>query len=78
MPYFYFHVRSGDRLVKDPDGGELPDLATAQFIALAAVRAACAELARRGKAADAQRCEISDGAGRVLATAALRDAARPH
>ena len=47
-------------------------------LCLAAVRAACAELARRGKAADAQRCEISDGAGRVLATVALRDAARPH
>jgi hypothetical protein len=73
MPRFYFHVRDGDRLIADPDGGELPDLDAARAVAAAALRRAAAAAHGAAKAASGRRFEIADRAGRVLATVALWD-----
>lgn len=78
MPDFYFHIRDGDRLIEDPDGGDLPDLAAARAAAASALRAVIAVPHGAAKAAGGRRFEIADGAGRVLATVAFRDAVGPR
>lgn len=77
MPRSHFHVRDGDRLIPDPDGGDLPDLDAAWAVAAAALRRA-AVAHGAAKAASGRRFEIADGAGRVLVTVALWDVFRLH
>lgn len=78
MPHFYFHVRDGDRLIEDPDGNDLPDLAAAQAAAAAALLQAAAVPHGKAKAAEGRRFEIADEAGQVLATVTFRDVFRLH
>lgn len=78
MPTFHFHIRVGGHLFEDPDGSDLPDLGAARAEALAAVREAVAEQIKTGEAVGGQSFEITDEAGRVLATVTYRDAFRPH
>ena len=78
MPSFFFHVREGGRLIEDPDGSDLPDLETARAGALAAARVAIAEQIRMGKSVGDRSFEITDEAGRVLATVTARDACGLH
>jgi hypothetical protein len=73
MPRFYFHIRDGDWLIADPEGGDLPDLDAAWAVAAAALRRAAAVAHGAAKAASGRRFEIVDGAGRVLATVAFWD-----
>lgn len=77
MPRFFFHVRDGDGLTEDPDGSELPDLAAALAEARAAARELVAERIRAGKGPDGRRFEVSDAAGRTLATVPFRAALGP-
>ncbi len=49
MPLFYLHGRCDGVLVEDPDGSELPDLASAPKEALAAARDLWAEAIVGGK-----------------------------
>lgn len=74
MPYFYFSVRHGGRLIEDLNGSEVPHFHAARALAVYALREARAELARRGKAADGRAVEISDEDGRALAIVTLQDA----
>lgn len=76
MPRFYFHIRDGERLIEDPDGSELPDLAVARAEALASARGILAEKVKTGELIDGQRFEITDEAGIVLAVLPLKDALR--
>ena len=73
MSVFYFHVRDGGFVAEDPNGAELPDLATARDKAATAIRQAVAEPASAGRDLGRRRFEIADEAGRVLATVAFRD-----
>ena len=73
MPTFYFHVRDGDRMVEDPDGAELPDLAAARDKAATAVRQAVSRPLSAGRDLGRRRFEIADERGRLLATVAFRD-----
>lgn len=77
MPRFFFHVRDGDGLTEDPDGSEWPDLAAALTEALEAARDLLAEQVKAGTSPGEQHFEISDDAGRMLATVPFRDALKP-
>lgn len=76
MPRFYFHIVSGDTVIEDPDGSELPDLDTARAEALQSARHLLADKVRNGEIVDGQRFEIRNGTGDLLATVAFRDAIR--
>ena len=73
MSIFYFHVRDGGFAVEDPNGAELPDLATARDKAATAIRQAVSEPASAGRDLSRRRFEITDEVGRLLATVAFRD-----
>jgi hypothetical protein len=69
MPRFYRHIRSGDQLIEDPEGIELPDLKSARAEALYGIRDVLADAIRHGKddlLDDA--IVITDEAGRELMT----------
>lgn len=76
MPRYYFHIRSDDGLIRDPDGTELADLAAARLEAEDAARDLLADLLREGKVLDGQVFEITDGEGEVLERLALRSVLR--
>ena len=78
MPTFHFLVRAGGHLFEDLDGSDLPDLDAARAEALAAVREGAAEQLRTGKAVGGRSVEVTDAAGRVLATAGARDVLGLH
>ena len=66
MPRYYFHIRSHDGFIHDPDGSDLPDLAAAREEAERAARDLLANLLKGGKVLDGQVFEITDDAGKVL------------
>jgi hypothetical protein len=66
MPKYFFHIRTVDALIRDPDGSDLPDLEAARIEAGHSARDLLAELLRGGEVLDGQVFEISDEAGNVL------------
>lgn len=76
MPRFYFHIRSHDGLIRDPDGTDLPDLSAARREAEHAARELLAILLRSGGELDGQVFEISDEAGDILETLPFRSVLR--
>jgi hypothetical protein len=78
MSVFYFRVRDGGFVVEDPNGAELPDLATARDKAAMAIRLAVSEPASAGRDLGRRRFEITDEAGLLLATVAFRDVVGLH
>lgn len=78
MQTFYFHVRDGDLLFEDPYGSDLPDLEAALAKALDAAREALIEAMRTGRAVYERRFEITNEAGRVLASIGTRDVLMPN
>lgn len=78
MPTFFFHVRDGDRLIEDPEGVDLPDLDAARAEAATAARQLRGDALLRGGAVAGRSFEITDKAGRVLATVAIKDVLDSH
>ena len=78
MPTFFFHVRDGGRLIEDPEGADLPDLDAARAEAATAARQLRADALSTGRAMAGRTFEIVDGAGRVLATVAIKDVLDSH
>ena len=76
MPRYYFHIRTGSELIRDPDGSELPDLEAAVAEARQEARGLLADLLKRGEIVDGQVFEISDETGEVLERLALRSVMR--
>jgi hypothetical protein len=76
MPRYYFHIRSSAGLIRDPDGTELPDLASAISEAEGAARDLLAELLREGAVLDGQVFEIADADDQVLERMPLRNVLR--
>ncbi len=68
MPLYRFHLRDAFGLVKDEDGIDLPDLASAFREALRSAR----EFGRDAEPASAMRFEIADEAGRVVLNVPLQ------
>ena len=68
MRRFYFHVRDGNKLYKDEEGWDLPDVATAKREALRSARELLAEAVRSGKDQVPDAFLIADEAGRAVDT----------
>ena len=66
MGRFYFHLRSGDRLIADQEGSDLPDVAAARLEALAAARYILADAIRSGSENIPEAFVIADSEGREL------------
>jgi hypothetical protein len=73
MPRYYFHVRDGDDLRKDPEGIELPDLEAARA---KAVSLACASwsAAPPDREHNDRTFEISDETGQRVLTVPFSEA----
>ncbi len=71
MSRFYFHLRSGEHVIADHEGAELPDVATARQEALAAARQILADAIRSGKEDIPEVFVIADGEGHELETLPL-------
>ena len=71
MGRFYFHLRTGDELIPDDEGVDLPDLSAAQREALLAAREVLAEAIKTGKPQIPDAFVIADEAGRELGIVSL-------
>ena len=79
MPRYFLHLREGDKLLEDPEGCVLPDLAAAHREALAEARDLLATYVRAGRLLDGQQFDITDENGQVLMEVLLTDALNlPH
>ncbi len=79
MPRYYRHIRQDERLIKDLEGIELPDLDAARGEAVNGVRDCLAEAIRKGQddwLGDA--IVIVDDTGRELMTIPFIEALPPH
>lgn len=76
MPRFFFHIRDGAKLIEDPDGSDLPDLAAAREEASQSARAILAEKLKAGEVLDGQRFEITNAEGVVLVILPFKDILR--
>ena len=74
MPRYYFHARDGDRLLKDPEGRELPNVTLARAEAVLAAREILAGKIERGEVIGRQAFEICDSWGNKLLTVTFRSA----
>ena len=74
MPHYFFHLREGNRVIEDPDGGAFLDLDAARSEALASAREMLAERLKAGRVLDGQQIDICDEAGQKLATVRFREA----
>ena len=72
MPRFHFNSVTGDMFLPDPEGEELPDLATALNVAEKSAREALIEAVRTGDTAP-DCILVSDVDGREVATVFLKD-----
>jgi hypothetical protein len=65
MPRYYFHVREGSSLTRDPDGAELPDIDAARK---QAVKMACRAWSEQPPEAqdNDETFEITDQSGEVV------------
>jgi hypothetical protein len=72
MPRYHFHVREFGRLVKDPEGLNLPTVSAARDEAVKAAR----EIKRlmRGERPDHSRFEIADETGNLVLVVAFTEA----
>ena len=78
MPNFFLNVRDGDHLTRDVEGTEFADLAAARAEALAAARDVLGDEIKNDQVQDNRQYEITDEAGRVLATVPLMDALKRY
>jgi hypothetical protein len=76
MPRYFFHIRSDDVFIRDPDGSDLPDLDAARAEAVHSARDLLANLLREGQILDGQAFEISDEADNVLERVTFRSVIR--
>jgi hypothetical protein len=78
MPLFHFNSLTGGELLKDLEGEELPDFATALKVAEASAREALIEAVKTGDTAP-DCIQITDGEGREVGIVPLQDLLQgPH
>jgi hypothetical protein len=66
MGRFYFHIRSGGRVIIDQEGSDFPDADAARQEALAAARQILAEAIKSGREYAPEDFIIADSEGREL------------
>jgi hypothetical protein len=68
MHRFYFHIRSGEEVIIDQEGMDLPDVNAARLEALAAARHILADAIKSGKVDTPEAFVIADSNGSELET----------
>lgn len=76
MPRYFFHIRTADGIIRDPDGSDLPDLDAARAEAEQSARDLLAALLRQGMELDGQIFEISDDKDEILERLPFRSVLR--
>ncbi|WP_112502614.1 DUF6894 family protein [Rhizobium sp.] len=76
MPRYYFHLRDGDRLDRDPEGTELATLDLAVEEVQHAARELLARKILQGEVVDGQIFEISSEQGEILDKVPLKSVVR--
>ena len=72
MPLFHFNSLTGDVLLPDPEGEELPNLDAARDVAEKSAREALIEAVKTGDTAP-DYIQVTDDDGREVATVFLED-----
>jgi hypothetical protein len=75
MPLFHFNARTGDKLVLDVEGEELPNRGAAKSVATASAREALLEAVKFGEVPPDD-IQVTDSEGHVVITVALDDISR--
>jgi hypothetical protein len=73
MPIFYFNIRDGADSALDPEGSELPSLASALREAREAARELLVDDIKAGRNTGGKFIEMADQHGTVVGTVILRD-----
>jgi hypothetical protein len=76
MPRYYFNIRKGDRLEKDPEGEELRSYERAVEEAKKAAKELLAAKVANGEVVDGDRFEIANENGEVLGVVPFRSVLR--
>jgi hypothetical protein len=76
MPLFYFNSRSGDMILPDLEGEDLPSLAAAREVAERSAREALIEAVKTRDAAP-DCIQVTNSEGREVATVFLADVLKP-
>jgi hypothetical protein len=71
MGRFYFHLKDGVELIRDPEGADLRDAAEAKRMALVSARELLADAIKSGKSRVPEAFVIVDEEGRAIATVPL-------
>jgi hypothetical protein len=72
MPLFHFNSRTGDVLLPDVEGEDLPDVATARKVAMSSAREALLEAVKFGDTAP-DHIQVTDAEGHEVMVVALTD-----
>jgi hypothetical protein len=72
VPLFHFNSRTGDKLLPDLEGEDLPDLAAARVVAATSAREALVEAIQFGDTPP-DHIQITDGDGKEVEIIALAD-----
>lgn len=72
MPVYFFNLRDGDKLEKDPEGGEFDSLTEARQEIILAAREMMAAKVASGERIDGTVFEITDKDGEILETVPVR------
>jgi hypothetical protein len=76
MAKYYFHIRRGSDIARDPEGAEFASLTLAHDEAVAAARELLAQAVMRGDIVDGHAFEITDEDGKVVDSIRFRDTMR--
>jgi hypothetical protein len=74
MPRFFFHHRTKEKYIKDPEGQDLPTLEDARLEAIESARELMSEEVLNGSPPDGSQFDISDEQGNVLAIVPFQSA----
>jgi hypothetical protein len=74
MPRYFFHIKDGDELTADYEGGDYSDLEEARHEAIEAAREIMSWAVRDGKRPNGQTFVISDEAGIIRLEFPFKDA----
>ena len=72
MATYYFHIRDSDTLVRDPDGLDLPDLASARTECRRVIAAVLNEEQLDELPSGSREFQIEDEIGRIVLTVPFR------
>ncbi len=78
MARYFFHIRDGERLSKDPEGADFENLDAARVEAVKSARELLSQKVLNGEEVDGQAFELTAEDGTVIDRVPFRDVLRLH